>query len=96
VIDEVQCVTDRTLPRSLCDLNFKLRSNRDQRSTLEAILDVFDAVVSRRCYKKACSLDTALAILDEDSGKHFDPDVVRAFMSVLPENLKSYPTLQAS
>lgn len=60
------------------------------------LVDVFDAVVSRRCYKEACSLDTALAILQEDSGKHFDPDVVRAFMSVLPEVLKSYPALKAA
>ena len=59
------------------------------------LVDVFDAVVSRRCYKDACTLNTALAILQEDSGKHFDPDVVRAFMSVLPEVLKSYPTLKA-
>jgi hypothetical protein len=60
------------------------------------LVDVFDAVVSRRCYKEACSLDTALAILDEDSGKHFDPDVVRAFVSALPEILKSYPGLKAA
>jgi hypothetical protein len=60
------------------------------------LVDVFDAVVSRRCYKKACSLDMALSIVQEDSEKHFDPDVVRAFMSVLPEILKSYPTLNAA
>lgn len=61
-----------------------------------SVVDVFDAVVSRRCYKDACSLDTALAILQEDSGKHFDPEVVRAFMTALPEVLKSYPTLKAA
>ena len=58
------------------------------------LVDVFDAVVSHRCYKEACTLDTALAILQEDSGKHFDPDVVRAFTSALPEVLKSYPALK--
>jgi HD-GYP domain-containing protein (c-di-GMP phosphodiesterase class II) len=61
-----------------------------------AIADVFDAVVSRRCYKEACSLDVALAILDEDSGKHFDPAVVKAFLAVLDPVLESYPDLKAA
>jgi HD-GYP domain-containing protein (c-di-GMP phosphodiesterase class II) len=66
------------------------------RARIVGLMDVFDAVVSRRCYKEACSLDTALAILQEDSGKHFDPDAVRAFISALPEVLKSYPALKAA
>ncbi len=62
-----------------------------------AIADVFDAVVSRRCYKEACSLDMALGILDEDSGKHFDPEVVKAFLAVLDPVLEtSYPNLKAA
>jgi hypothetical protein len=60
-----------------------------------SLADVFDAVVSRRCYKEACSLDVALCILDEDSGKHFDPAVVKAFQAVLDRVLESYPNLQA-
>ena len=60
------------------------------------LVDVFDAVVSRRCYKEACSLSTALAILNQDSGKHFDPDAVRSFLRVLNEVLKSYPGLAAA
>lgn len=60
------------------------------------LVDVFDAVVSRRCYKEACSLSMALAILNQDSGKHFDPDAVRSFLRVLNEVLKSYPGLAAA
>ena len=60
------------------------------------LADVFDAVVSRRCYKAACSLDVALNILEEDTGKHFDPAVVKAFMSVLDKVLESYPSLKAA
>ena len=61
------------------------------------LADVFDAVVSRRCYKEACSLDMALGILDEDSGKHFDPEVVKAFLAVLDRVLEtSYPNLKAA
>jgi GAF domain-containing protein len=59
------------------------------------LADVFDAVVSRRCYKEACSLDVAMSILDEDSGKHFDPVVVEAFLAVLDQVLESYPNLKA-
>ena len=40
--------------------------------------------------------NTAPAILDKDNGKHFYPDVVRAFLGVLPEILKSYPALKAA
>ena len=52
---------------------------------ISAIADVFDAVCSKRCYKKAQSVDTALAIIREGSGKAFDPDMVEIFLS----NLKS-------
>jgi hypothetical protein len=77
-------------PRGLKELAIPLSAR------IVGLVDVFDAVVSRRCYKAACTLDTALVILQEDSEKHFDPDVVRAFMSVLPGVLKSYPTLKAA
>ncbi|MBC8372793.1 MAG: HD domain-containing protein [Planctomycetes bacterium] len=49
------------------------------------LADVFDAVVSRRCYKSACTLDMALRIVNKDKGYHFDPDVADAFLSVLDE-----------
>ncbi len=57
------------------------------------LADVFDAIVSRRCYKRTCSLDVALTIIDGDSGKHFDPAVVKAFLTVLDKVLGSYPSL---
>ena len=60
------------------------------------LADVFDAIVSRRCYKASCSLDVALNVLAEDSGKHFDPAVVNAFMSIMDKVLESYPSLKAA
>jgi putative two-component system response regulator len=60
------------------------------------LVDVFDAVVSRRCYKQACSLDTALEIVNGDSGKHFDPIVVSAFLATLDAILESYPDLKSA
>ena len=45
-----------------------------------AVADVFDALVSERPYKKAFSVDVALSIISEESGSHFDPEVVDAFV----------------
>jgi response regulator RpfG family c-di-GMP phosphodiesterase len=45
-----------------------------------AICDVYDALVSIRPYKRAWTHEEALAQLRMDSGKHFDPTVVDAFI----------------
>lgn len=45
-----------------------------------AIADVFDALTSSRPYKKAWPIDAAIDYIRENSGKHFDPLVVEAFM----------------
>lgn len=47
-----------------------------------AVADVFDALVSKRCYKDEFSVDKAYEIIHEDSGKHFDPKVVEAFEAI--------------
>ncbi len=44
-----------------------------------AIADVFDALVSKRCYKKAMDVEQAKNIIIGESGKHFDPKCVEAF-----------------
>ena len=46
-----------------------------------AVADVFDALVSERCYKKAFSFDDAMDIIQKDAGSHFDPKVAEAFLS---------------
>jgi putative two-component system response regulator len=57
-----------------------------------AVADVFDAVVSHRCYKSAYSVDVALDIIIKDSGQHFDPEVTKAFFIAVDEILESYPS----
>jgi len=47
-----------------------------------AVADVFDALSSRRTYKKAFPLDECFQIMQESRGTHFDPDVLDAFLSV--------------
>ena len=44
-----------------------------------AIADVYDALVSKRCYKEAFSFADAYAIIEESMGKHFDPSLKKYF-----------------
>ena len=53
-----------------------------------AIADVFDALTSERPYKNAWPVEKALDLLKEESGQHFDPKLVPAFLEVVPEVLK--------
>lgn len=50
-----------------------------------AVVDVYDALVHARVYKPAMPEPQALKIMQEERGKHFDPDVFDIFMSELPE-----------
>ena len=50
-----------------------------------AIADVFDALLSKRSYKEPFSFEDAVAIIKGESGTHFDPDVVEAFMNIKDE-----------
>ncbi len=50
-----------------------------------AVADVYDALRSDRCYKKAMDKETARGIISEGSGHHFDPAVVKAFFDCLNE-----------
>ena len=47
-----------------------------------AVADVFDALTSIRPYKEAWSIDQALDYIREESGKHFDPTLVTAILSM--------------
>jgi HD-GYP domain-containing protein (c-di-GMP phosphodiesterase class II) len=44
-----------------------------------AMADVFDALTTKRCYKPAFPLEESLKIINEGTGRHFDPKVVQAF-----------------
>jgi response regulator RpfG family c-di-GMP phosphodiesterase len=54
-----------------------------------AVADVFDALVSRRSYKEGFPYEKALGIIQQESGKHFDPQVVEAFMAVKDKALET-------
>jgi len=74
---------------------------------LMAVVDVYDALISRRAHKKALSHDKAVRIMIKERGTHFDADMLDAFVDIqeefraitlnftdsesAPENLKDFP-----
>jgi putative two-component system response regulator len=56
-------------PKGLCGERIPLAAR------IMAVADVFDALVSRRCYKEAMSASEAFDILEESAGHHFDPKI---------------------
>ena len=49
---------------------------------ITALADVFDALVSPRCYKNAWSFDDACDLVRRESGSHFDPLLVECFLEI--------------
>jgi putative two-component system response regulator len=47
---------------------------------LMAVADVYDALISRRVYKEPMPHEKAVQIMLEGKGKHFDPDMIDAFI----------------
>ncbi len=56
-------------------------------SRIVAIVDVFDALISERPYKKPFPLEKVFEILKEGEGTHFDPRMVKAFFDSQDEIL---------
>jgi HD-GYP domain-containing protein (c-di-GMP phosphodiesterase class II) len=50
-----------------------------------SITDVWDALTSDRPYRSAWSRDETLEYIRSESGKHFDPEVVTAFLKIIDE-----------
>jgi putative two-component system response regulator len=52
---------------------------------LMSVVDVYDALISRRVYKPSFPHDVAVAMIREGAGTQFDPDVVAAFLESADE-----------
>ena len=52
---------------------------------LMAVADVYDALISRRVYKPPFPRDKAVGIIRDGRDKHFDPDMVDAFVAIEEE-----------
>ena len=63
-------------PRSLAETDIPLQGR------IMAIVDVYDALVSERPYKKPFTPEEAVKIIMESSGKQFEPSITNAFFGV--------------
>jgi response regulator RpfG family c-di-GMP phosphodiesterase len=61
-------------PDALCREDIPLESR------IMSISDMFDALISKRCYKEALVIDKTVQIIQEGSGSQFDPDLVKIMM----------------
>jgi putative two-component system response regulator len=58
---------------------------------LMAVADVYDALISKRVYKPAFTHETAVELIRQGRGEHFDPDIVDA-MLVVEEQFRAIAT----
>jgi putative two-component system response regulator len=52
------------------------------------VADVFDALTQKRPYKPAWPLEEAVAEIDRQRGRQFDPDVVEAFLRIIEQQAR--------
>ncbi len=50
-----------------------------------ALVDAYDAIISRRPYKEPKTHEQAVEIIVQDSGEHFDPILVKSFLKIADE-----------
>jgi len=66
-------------PRGLAGASIPLEAR------IFAIVDVFDALTSRRPYKEPFTFPAAIEILTREGGRHFDPQVLQKFEAIAPQ-----------
>ncbi|MBP5328408.1 MAG: HD domain-containing protein [Spirochaetaceae bacterium] len=66
-------------PDKLCGTQIPIEAR------IMALADVFDALVSKRCYKDSFSYDKAFEIIQESLGTHFDPELGKLFIQCRAE-----------
>lgn len=53
------------------------------RARLFAVVDIFDLLVSARPDKAPMRFEKAMALIENESGRHFDPEIVIAFSGII-------------
>ncbi|WP_321365528.1 CHASE2 domain-containing protein [uncultured Desulfuromusa sp.] len=66
-------------PLGLCGTDIPLEGR------MMALADVYDALISRRCYKEPIFFDDAEKMIIAERGKHFDPMIIDAFIDLKNE-----------
>ena len=71
----------------------KLKQNEELplAARIVAVADVFDALISERSYKEACTIEEVIEIIASlGHGTQFDPQIVNVFLSVIPQLLNAH------
>ena len=84
----------------LFDKNKKPKKGEDipLSARIVAIADVFDALSNKRVYKKAWTMEEIFELFKEESGKHFDPELIETFFQItdiieaIQERFKDVPS----
>lgn len=63
---------------------------------ITAVADVYDALTSSRSYRKAMSHDEAMAIIEQEQGKHFDPACVAAWVRLAQKDIGFFREMAVS
>jgi putative two-component system response regulator len=58
------------------------------------VADSFDAMITRRPYKAPWPADKVIAIIEEEKGQQFDPEIVEAFLGIIDSVIKLYEQFQ--
>ncbi len=78
----------RGYPHGLAGENIPLAAR------IVALADVYDALTSKRVYKAAYSHLVARDIIEQESGTHFDPEIVTAFLAVEHEFIRIHQSMR--
>lgn len=57
-------------------------------SRITALADVFDALTTARPYKEAWPVEKAISLLEEEAGRHFDPELTPLFVGAMDQLLQ--------
>jgi len=71
-------------PEGLCKTEIPLEAR------IMALADVFDALVSKRCYKEAYSFERAFSIIEDSLKTQFDPELGKLFLECRPQLERLY------
>lgn len=59
-----------------------------------AVADVYDALLADRIYRKGLPEDKVLAVIEEESGRKFDPGIVSLFLRHIPDIRQGYQAME--
>ena len=59
-----------------------------------AVADVFDALTSKRPYKKKFSFDESISYITDERGRHFDPEIIDSFIRHKTEFFNLYKSFE--